>query len=203
MQAIIVAATIVIAVATVCYTIYAHKQWQVMTETLKQSKAALDATIDNFRLEQRAWVGPTQAFPAEYLNGNKKVYVEEGQQIKGGVFITNSGRTPARNLNTLISLISLKADAKLDPKYMVDATTQPSNTVMQPGMTFSLRPLPIKGIVSKADIDDLASGRYIIYMFGLITYEDIFGHPHSTKFCMYVTPDFTTFRGCSAYNEAD
>ena len=88
-------ATLAIAVATIFYTYYSHKQWKAMTETLKQSRTALDATIENFRLEQRAWVGPTHVILPEYADGGKKVYIKEGQPVKMGVFVANSGKTPA------------------------------------------------------------------------------------------------------------
>ena len=56
-------------------------------ETANQAKRALDATIENFRLEQRAWVGPTEV---QTTTGAK-----EGQQFRVSVSIVNHGKTPA------------------------------------------------------------------------------------------------------------
>jgi hypothetical protein len=241
-EIIMVIATIVIAISTTIYTIYARQQLKVMsntlaemkqsgnetktqtdrmitetnrianatTKTVEQSKTALDATIENFRLEQRAWVGTLEVFPAQYEDKGRKVYVKEGQQIRGGVFIMNTGKTPARKLYSLVSMQRLKSGVEPFPKYKVVRQQQPTVTtsipthgVMQPGMKFALNPLPIEGNVSKADIDDLVSGKYVVYITGMITYEDIFDRSHKTMFCMYLKPDLATFSACSTGNEAN
>jgi len=200
-----------------------------MKETVKQGNAALNDTIKNFRVEHRAWVGTMQAVTAAYMEGGKNRYVKEGQPAKCGVIIINSGKTPARKLRGVVSLLTLKAGEELNPKFEIDNTTIPhSNVVMQPGtqlmLLSSLNSLSIKlpGILvetsdasmvgtgdesvkpfSKADIDDLANGKKVLYMFGLITYDDIFNQSHWTKFCMYLSADLSTFTGCSKYNETD
>jgi len=201
-----------------------------MKETVKQGNAALNDTIKNFRVEHRAWVGTMQAVTAGYLEGGKNRYVKEGQPPKCGVIIINSGKTPARKLRGVVSLLTLKAGEELTPKFEIDNNTAipHSNLVMQPGtqlmLLSSLNSLYVKlpGVLvetsddtmvstvdvpvkpfSKADIDDLAGGKKILYMFGLITYEDIFNQSHWTKFCMYLSADLSTFTGCSKYNETD
>jgi hypothetical protein len=201
-----------------------------MKETVKQGNAALNDTIKNFRVEHRAWVGTMQAVTAAYMEGGKNRYVKEGQPPKCGVIIINSGKTPARKLRGVVSLITLKAGEELTPKFEIDNNTAipHSNLVMQPGtqlmLLSSLNSLYVKlpGVLvetsddsmvstgdvsvkpfSKADIDDLAAGKKVLYMFGLITYEDIFNQSHWTKFCMYLSADLSTFTGCSKYNETD
>jgi hypothetical protein len=104
----------------------------------------------------------------------------------------------------------LKSGVEPSFQYKVVGTVQPSVTsskpthgVMQPGMKFSLKPLPIEGLASKADIDDLINGRYIVYLSGTITYEDVFEKPHETRFCLYLQPDLAAFSACSTNNEAN
>lgn len=204
-----------------------------MKETVKQGNAALNDNIKNFRVEHRAWVGTMQAVTAAYMEGGKNRYVKEGQPAKCGVILINSGRTPARKLRGVVSLLTLQAGEELTPKFEIDNTTIPhSNVVMQPGTQLMLLPslntlnIKLPGILvetsdasmagtgdasvsvkekpySKADIDDLASGKKVLYMFGLITYEDIFNQSHWTKFCMYLSTDLSTFTGCPQYNETD
>ena len=202
-----------------------------MEKTVKQGNAALNDTVKNFRMEQRAWVGPTHALTDAYIEEGKKSCVKEGQPAKCGIIIINSGKTPARKLRGVVSLLTLKAAEKLVPSFDIDNATLPhSNVVMQPGTQllllptinslqiklprFLIEPTDVKVVgnaevsvkemlFSKDDISDLASGKKILYMFGLITYEDIFKQSHWTKFCMYLSPDLTTFTGCSKYNETD
>jgi hypothetical protein len=184
-------------------------QHRYIQDIIKE-KTKSDTTFENFRLEQRAWVGTIEVLPPEYVEGDKKVYVKERQQVKGGVFITNSGKTPARKLYTVVSMYVLKSGVEPIFQYKVVGTVQPSVTaskpthgVMQPGMKFTLRPLPIEGLASKADIDDLINERYIVYLSGTITYEDVFEKSHETRFCLYLKPDLATFSACSTNNEAN
>jgi hypothetical protein len=199
--------------------------------SIRQNEATLRTATEKSRLEQRAWVGPIQLIAPEYLAENKKVYVKDGDVVKAGVIIGNSGKTPARKLHVNVQMIILKAGEKLVPKFSnVDIATLPhSNAALQPGAQFLILPsitsfnfkppriqlkpeikiiseaeVSVKDkLFTKTDIDDLASGKNILYMFGLITYEDIFKQPHWTKFCMYLSTDLTAFTGCSKYNETD
>lgn len=174
-------------------------------ETVKQSKASLDATIEHFRLEQRAWVGPVEVSPAEYAEGDKKVYVKEGQKIKGGIRFVNSGKTPALNVRNAYGFRYLKSG--IAPSVTLKATEMPpgSTTIMQPGMSGYLypTPIPLERVISKTDIDDIINERVIVYIIGIITYDDIFKRNHSSKFCLRLKSDLTTFESCTTNNEID
>jgi len=47
------------------------------------------------------------------------------------------------------------------------------------------------------------SGKNILYMYGSITYEDVFGVKHHTTVCMYLLPDLSAFTDCETYTEVD
>lgn len=230
-EIIMIVATIVIAISTTIYTIYARRQWQVMSTTLSEmkssgsetktqidrmitetnriadsmsktvqhSKKALDSTIENSHLEQRAWIGPTLVLPAEYTEGGKKIYIKEGHPINCGVVITNSGKTPALNVQHSIAVQALKRGEK---PLLKETTGQRDISVLQPGTTLTIHYPPIIG-VSKANVAALSSGQDILFMYGIIRYDDIFKKTHLTKFCMYLAPDLATFSSCPYYNETD
>lgn len=177
-----------------------------MKETVKQSKAALDATVDNFRMDQRAWVGPTSIDPPEYAEGEKKVYVKEGQQIKATIKIINSGKTPALNVHNTYAFRSSSGRPRGDPFITFKKSDIfESTTVIQPGMVIYLNPPPFppEGVVTKNHINDITSEKVTIYIIGIITYDDIFKRHHFSKFCMRLKPDLTTFLTCAAHNETD
>jgi hypothetical protein len=88
------------------------------------------------------------------------------------------------------------------PDRIVGKAMQETNAVMYPGMTFKVTPELSKPL-SKIDIDNLASGKRIIYLVGIATYEDVFGRPHSTKFCMYLATDLIQLKPYETGNEAD
>ena len=72
-------------------------------DTARQvAKKTMDATIENFHLEQRAWVGPIQLNTVEYKDGTKKTCIKEGEQLVAEIKNVNSGKTPAFNLKTFV-----------------------------------------------------------------------------------------------------
>ena len=208
---IMASATVAIAVIAFFYTIFTHQQWKTMEQTLEQSEKVLNSTIENFRLEQRAWVGPKEVLPSIYVNKGKMVYVKEGQQVNCGVLIANSGKTPALKVNMILSLKFREPDVNFVPEHNIDATTHISTGVLQPGMAMSYSAsfvdLPtLKGLINPASkrlINALTNEQLRLYMFGSLNYEDIFGFPHSTEFCLFLSPDLTTFTAYKTHNEAD
>jgi hypothetical protein len=209
--------TAIVAFGTIFYAAVAVFQWQLMKESAVQtagqvdklidqakrladtSKTALDATVENFRLEQRAWVGPILVLPPEYTEGNKRLYVKEAQPIKCGIEITNSGKTPAKNVQYSIIVQALKP-----PKVPIlkESTGRRDITVLQPNMTLKISYPPITG-VTKSDIAALSRGQDVLYMYGIIRYDDVFKKTHWTTFCVYLAPDLATFSSCPYYNDTD
>ena len=229
---LMVITTSIVAFGTMFYVVVAIFQWQLMKESseqtsrqtdkviaevrriaevsdesAKQAKDALDATIENFRLEQRAWVGAVHAIPPEYKEGGKNVYVKDGQPMKTGVKIVNSGKTPALNVRTIVSMFYWKSSDEFVPtfKKVINIGDGPSTSVLQPNATavIKARSIPEEGGINKADIANIANAQQILYIAGKITYEDIFKRPHSTLFCMYLDPSLTVFNNCNGHNEAN
>ena len=176
-------------------------------KTAQQGKRALDATIQQSRLEQRAWVGVVHTISPGYKEGEQNVYVKDGQPIKMGVTIVNSGKTPARNVHTNVSVFYLKSTDEFVPTFneLTTIGAEPSTTVIQPSAFSSINagPIPEVGSINKTDIANITNGRYILYIAGKITYEDVFKRPHSTLFCLFLDPSLTVFNTCKNHNEAN
>lgn len=222
---LMVITTAIVAFWTFFYTIVAVLQWQLMERSgeqtafqiekliteankiaessravSKQSENTLNTVIGNFRLEQRAWVGPILVKPPEYKNQDGKlVYVKEGEPIKCGLVIKNSGNTPAKRVEYSIVVQTLKCPEEPTIK---ESTGKKDITLLQPNMTISTSYPPITG-VSKMDIEKLEKEIDRLYMYGIVRYEDIFNIEHWTKFCLYLSPNLTTFSLCQNNNETD
>lgn len=187
---------------------------EIIAQASKQSvetakgiaKKSLNATIDNFHLEQRAWVGVINVSEGQHTEGGKKVYIKEGGKLTGNLVLNNSGKTPAQNVKSIVGVSCLESSAEFRPIYKKDATKNgPTITTIQPGATQAapFPPFPIDKIASKADIENIVSGNYIIYVFGKISYQDIFRNQHTTTYCMFLDRDLTTLHDCNINNEAD
>jgi hypothetical protein len=189
-------------VATIS-AVAAQKGAAASEDQAKAARLATQATVDAFRLDQRAWVGPIEM-------GINDPPIRTGSRLVATVVLTNSGKTPALHLYALTSIYVFSKDVVLTPRYKVDKTDQPSYSVLQPGMKELITTLPVEtvsgsgaGVLSSGDFEDIQSGKYIVYVYGKITYRDVFQREHTTKFCGFLNRNMTTLRACKTYNEAD
>ena len=170
------------------------------------SERALRATIDNFHLEQRAWVGPTEATDPQFTVDGKPEYVRAGEKTILGVYIVNSGKTPAKKMRTRTNMKAMK---KSD-HFFADYPPAPPNaeivkgvSVLQPGMRIALRSLPTGVPLTAEHILGFSSGEWILYFYGDIRYQDVFGNSHVTTFCVELGRDLSSLHQCATYNDSN
>ncbi len=214
--------------STVAYSIAAYwqltileDQAQAMRETLKetkgiaeQTKVAADAatvsakaaqdsadaakesnriTLQTTRNDQRAWVGVSRFLGKE---------IKPGVEMRFGVRISNFGRTPARSVRTQTSWSALPRSTPFTPVYPPrKRSQQASASVVMP--TFEGEVLAPPVIFTESQVKALESQLSYFYVYGRITYDDVFGHPHFTTWCFYVAHDSPTMTACETYNDAD
>jgi hypothetical protein len=161
----------------------------------------LDEMKKSSRLDQRAWVGLVENTPPPLLNGPKAVYAKEGEKITVGVIITNSGKTPAMKFRPKRRLVAIPAGKPFIPDYSAPTVNQ-SVVVIQPGMKVPLNSAPTDMPMTKSQIDQFSNGKLVLYYYGRLQYEDIFGNAHETNFCMYMGRDLATMEFCNTHNDA-
>ena len=149
-------------------------------------------------LDQRAWVGNTEVLPPIFADGNKAVYLKDGQETSFTTFIMNSGKTPAKNVTQSYSYRTLSSGVAFSLRY--PGTDRMG--VIQPGLRLQVT-TPTTERASKVQIDTYRTGENVLYLYGRITYDDVFDKPHSTTFCMRLLRDLTAFTDCDTYNDAN
>jgi hypothetical protein len=161
----------------------------------KQNKAGLDASIGASRLDQRAWVASV---------GMGMDPPEVGKKGHGFVTWNNSGKTFARRVKPLChwafvpkEILSEVELTKLVPP--VDTTS--SIGVLAPNAQYKTIIEGREPINASLQTELLSS--WYTYLWGEITYEDIFKRSHTTVFCSVrpgTTGDFTQ---CPFHNDAN
>jgi len=53
------------------------------------------------------------------------------------------------------------------------------------------------------EIDAIKSGSLLVVMYGTLKYDDVFGTPRVTDYCVVYTPDTNGFSSCNKYNRAN
>jgi hypothetical protein len=171
-------------------------------DAVKLAKRSIEATQEQFRLDQRAWVGVIERTPPAFQDGTRHFFVKEGERCTLGVMIKNSGKTPAIHFKSKQMMHSLPANVPFTPHYTIPTVDQ-SLSVIQPGMTAVLSALPSDVPVTREHIKMLGNGQLILYVYGEMTYEDIFGKKHNTTYCLFLDKDLSNMNSCDTYNKAD
>jgi hypothetical protein len=188
-------------------TAQAIRNREALEASAKQSKAALDASIQSARLDQRAWVGISQISGPSFTDAKgAQVYIREGVNDRVvSATVANSGKTPALKFQSRTAMRGQPANSIFVPGYQVElgSGSGASFTVIQPGGRAVLPSGRAMAPMPKAGIDGIVNGAITIYFYGELKYEDVYGKPHATHFCMKLEPTLVDFRDCPAYNDAN
>jgi hypothetical protein len=159
-------------------------------QTLRQSRASLDAAIEQYRSDQRAWIGISGLNLQQPTTVGKPFVVE--------VWMTNNGKTPATLIATPVSIFVARSPV---PKLRdaLNIRQEVTNTLF-PGLRYG--PDLAYGtmgdnsrVIQAEDISAYANKRLWVYIYGKIEYKDIFGISRVTSYCG-VANGSNNFGGC-------
>jgi hypothetical protein len=151
------------------------------------AQQSLSADIDQFRLDQRAWMAVRGIGPAP----------EVGKVWNPEVVFTNTGKTPAVNMR-----ISCLFDVSPENRFSKE---QPYGigSLVPPNDIYSCK---LSGnrtgtVITQDALKALTSGSVTVHIHGSMVYEDIFGETHWLKFCRTMDPDGTVWGQCKYHKE--
>lgn len=161
----------------------------------QQSKAALDASIAASRNDQRAWVAIMDVrFDAP----------EVGKFLAGSVTWNNSGKTFAKHVSALCHFGFVPAPIPDEKTLVTMAGVSPAPVgsigVLAPSAQYKS---PLKSSVPVTETDKERISTWYTYIWGEMTYDDIFGHTHSTIFCSKRQGTSDEFTQCPYHNDAN
>jgi hypothetical protein len=156
------------------------------------SKKSLQASIDNFHLDQRAWVGINEiATPPQ---------IHPGLNLAPTIFASNTGKTPAFHVVDRSGWAMLTVSEHYDPATRLLSIAPDQQGVISPngGRQFVGTPHTI----TQSESDAINAGTSVVYVFGEITYEDSFHGRHRTKFSLKMQKSTTwAYRTDGPYND--
>jgi hypothetical protein len=162
----------------------------------------IKATQEQFRRDQRAWVGDIDNTPPPFTDGIRKVFIKEGEGLPPiSIIIMNSGKTPARKIKGKQIRNFFPANRPFTPDDV--PPPRQSISVLQPGATARITYQPKDKPLDQEIINLLRNGDLIYYIYGEITYEDVFGKAHKTTYCKFIDKDLSSLINCNTYNDAN
>jgi hypothetical protein len=99
----------------------------------RQSKAALDASIEASRNDQRAWVGVTSFALPECPNGNRSVFISPGCMGRLGVNIDNTGKSVATEFQNRARAVLAGTTNYFSVRDQIGQVSDLSSAVLFPG----------------------------------------------------------------------
>jgi hypothetical protein len=172
---------------------------RTLDETVRSNKAqdlasatSLQATVDSFQLDQRAWVGAIGISPVQQQTPDKP--------LAFNVIFRNTGKTPALHVRVKGGVVRDLATILHNPDSLPMIPIPVSAVIMPNGS--SILPLKSNRIPDEM-LKGLNDGTLRITGYAVVTYEDVFHRMHLTKTCIYLEPDLKESEECEKYNEAN
>ncbi len=165
---------------------------------LTVSLVALIKTIEGTKISNRPFIivePPTMYSFPDFVVNKEMNFSQVFFNVK------NVGNTPAYNVHLKTSLEIYDSNFSSTPIFKND-NNKFSNTLVK-GVDYQLEIYPNRNF-SEKEVNDLISKKKYIYVYGILSYADIFDDTHSTKFCYrLVEIGFDGFRLYSNFNSAN
>lgn len=166
---------VITVVVLVIYTSIADYQACQMRRATDAARDSADATTKAVLLDERAWIGPVDSPIIEW---------EVGKKFEVAIPLKNTGKTPGTHITTVMAIRSLSPQ---EMPTFTDFVTPTGRGVLQPSAVTYLAFFSDKAL-SQTDFDAVKSGKLTVWVYGRITYDDIFGRHHWTTFAQTFNP---------------
>ena len=176
------------------------KSTKAAAQAAKAAKTGIKLARENAHLDQRAWVAAID------IKGTPEV----GKIFTVNVTASNSGKTFAKNFTMRVVVEPIKKVGN-EPNFSLEdpaeAQNESSVSVLAPNGEYvanaELRKERPPHEVTQEDLDRIRSGEVKIFVHGKMTYDDIFGCPHWTTFCVRLKSDLKYTSYGTHNNDAD
>jgi len=182
-----------------------EQQAKAAWKNIEITSKNIELTVSNFQSDQRAWVG-TSDQPVAPTKDERGAYTL-------GVVLKNTGKTPAFDVRNMVNNDFQPANKPFVPKWWCaknDPKTK-SIVLLQPGASYRVlthNPPLFPNCGENRATNDVRNrfndNDALWYVYGWVTYEDVFKCPHWTHFCEFRRAgEMQKVYACETYNDAD
>jgi hypothetical protein len=163
---------------------------EIATQSLAITERTSKAMQDQFRRDQRAWVG------AKDIRGTDAITPQ--RPFRSVIQVENTGRSPGRDV-----FVNVGISAKMPTESDLDPPSASGKYVISPGGSYTTS-IETKESLTDEEVSMLKQAVRTIYVFGTIHYLDSFGESRKTTFCAYYIPQETpALQWCDKYNRME
>lgn len=173
----------------IVYAIFTIKIWSANERAATAAKNAVDIAAKNFRVDERAWITITIG---DFI-------VPLGTQMVPTVYISNTGKTPALNVNIDLSAVILGKDDIPEFTYGID---HPSTRHETPFLFPNTPAIAVAVAATAPHVTEMKISKYTkklrsamnarksyMVLYWKITYDDAFGIQHWNTACSHYPTD--------------
>jgi len=184
----------------------------VLTVVAIYQTAVIEGQLETMRIDQRAWlkVGGTPDKPGDDHASWK---ITSGQPVVYPLRVTNSGKTPAANMDMSVFVEIVDADKEPSLEYVDTPIGHPhghaTSGIVFPNVDIDqpvIRPSDDAGprVATDDEVRAVKDGKAYMAVYGIVRYDDVFQRHRWTKFCIWsaLTGTFQA-KSCTQYNSAD
>jgi hypothetical protein len=158
-----------------------REQGEKMMLSVKALESITAATRDNAQLMQGVMHKQMRA----YISVEIGVALYQDEKLKFGAHpvVSNSGFTPARNLRYKIMAAVLDTNLSDKFKFAEPSQERTNDVTLSPRQSFVIA-AAVENRFEEKDVKEIMYGEVRrLYVWGTVTYDDIFGGSWETKFC--------------------
>jgi hypothetical protein len=159
-----------------------------VAKSLESTAEASTETLQGLRKQMRAYL-------TVIIGGGIPQNPERTLRFDARPTVLNAGPTPARNVRTRIKSAILPISLPEDFDQSIATDKEESGNFIGAHQTAQMMAV-VDDYVPDDQVEDIKSGKGpSMYTWGVVTYEDVFGKSHTTKFCQRLTwlPDGKVF----------
>ena len=206
---VIMAATVVIAISSILQLLEMRNSGEqtdkiiaadkriagAMEGAVAQANNSFSATVEQFHLDQRAWVSVGAVHTINQY-GMTLPAPEVGQPFMVRATFVNTGRTPAVDMRWACKVEQTTGE---EPRF-TSYEYSPAGIIPPNGTRFCDK--VISSNFSSEEKTEIASGKKWFYLHGQVNYDDIFARPHWMRYCFFLTSG-GAYGICQHHNDID
>jgi hypothetical protein len=163
-----------------------QQQLDIAQQQVNATMQNAQAVRDQARLDQRAWAYLT-SLTLHPLIADQPIWITANTLNNGRTFALRAKRT---------NVIILTTE---EPTSFPKLGNWKNLGVLAPNLPYVDNFKGSEGL-TQPEIDAIRSGALLVVMYGTLKYDDVFGTPRVTDYCVVYTPDSIGFSTCNKHN---
>lgn len=182
---------LLVVVGMITAVVIGWQAWETR-KAAEATKASVEAGKDTAKRQLRAYLAVVIG-PAVFQE--RREDPKPDLMFEASPLLVNTGQTPAHKISFVVKAAVLPVPLPKEVGLSETGDSGVGETILGVQHSASMGAV-VNGFCRDEDVEDVkASNGKALYVWGLVTYEDVFGEKHETRFCQQIYWTGETIRG--------